>query len=136
LNKDDVVAYLKEFLSQSKHLNLKWSESTISTLASKYLNLMTNLNFLEGIRVKSFRHIKPSAEAMVLFLYFAQLHTPDSHNILNNEMLPFSFVDSGDIQERLKKLSLKGYFNMNFNGVALNIELIHSYKGVCRVLYN
>jgi hypothetical protein len=25
---------------------------------------------------------------------------------------------------------------MNFNGVALNIELTHSYKGICDALYN
>jgi len=50
--------------------------------------------------------------------------------------LPISFIPYEDIQDRLKKLSLKGLFNMNFNGVALNIELIHSYKGICDVLYN
>ena len=45
--------------------------------------------------------------------------------------LPFS---NKEYQERLKKLSLKGYFNMDFNGVELNIELTHSYKGICDVL--
>jgi len=51
-------------------------------------------------------------------------------------LLPISFVPSEDVQDRLKKLSLKGFFNMNFNGVALNIELTHSYKGICDALYN
>ena len=37
-------------------------------------------------------------------------------------------------EEKLKKLSLKDYFNMDFNGVDLNIELTHSYKGICDVL--
>ncbi|MGZ4042325.1 MAG: BrxA family protein, partial [Bacteroidia bacterium] len=41
-----------------------------------------------------------------------------------------------DIRDRLKRLSLKGFFNMDFNGVALNIELTHSYKEICDVLYN
>jgi hypothetical protein len=72
----------------------------------------------------------------VLFLYFAKLFSPRTNNILANELLPISFIPLEDIQERLKKLSLKGYFNMNFNGVALNIELTHSYKGVCDALYN
>ena len=49
----------------------------------------------------------------------------------------FGFIPSEkDSQDRLKTLSLKGFFNMNANGVALNIELIHSYKGICDVLYN
>jgi len=136
ISKDDVTAYLKEFLNQNKQLNLNWSESTINTLSTKYLNLMTKLNFLEGVRKKSFRHIKTSAESLVLFIYFARLRDPQNSNILINEMLPLSFVVPEDIQERLKKLSLKGFFDMNFNGVALNIELTHSYKGICDVLYH
>ncbi len=136
LAKDDIVAYLKEFLAQNKPLNIKWSESTISTLATKYLNLMTKLNFLEGVRTKTFRHIKTSAESLVLFLYFAKLHDPENSNILQNDMLPLSFVTSEDMLERLKKLSVKGFFNMNFNGVTLNIELTNSYKRICDDLYH
>lgn len=134
--KDDIIAYLKELLHQNRQLDLNWSESTINTLSTKYLNLMTKLNFLEGARKKSFRHINVSTEASVLFLYFAKLFDPKNSNILINEMLPLSFIAQDDVQERLKKLSLKGFFNMNFNGVALNIELTHSYKGICDALYN
>jgi hypothetical protein len=51
-------------------------------------------------------------------------------------LLPLSFIPSVDVQDRLKKLSLKGFFNMNFNGVALNVELTQSYKGICDALHN
>jgi len=136
LSKDDIIAYLKEFLHKNTNVSLKWSETTINTLSTKYLNIMTKLNFLEGRRIKSFRQITPSAESLVLFLYFAKLYAPESNDILKNGILPLSFVAPEDMLERLKKLSLKGFFNMNFNGVALNIELTHSYKGICDVLYN
>ena len=136
ISKDDILAYLKEFLRQNKSLQISWSENTINTLSTKYLNLMSKLGFLSTGRVKSFRHIRPSSEAQVLFLYFAKLFSPSTSNILINEMLPVSFIPYEDIQDRLKKLSLKGFFNMNFNGVALNIELTHSYKGICDALYN
>lgn len=136
ITKDDITAYLKEFLLLNRTLQLNWSESTVNTLSSKYLNLMSKLGFLSSGRVKSFINVRPSSEAQVLFLYFAQLLPASSSNILVNELLPLSFIPQEDIQDRLKKLSLKGFFNMNFNGVALNIELIHSYKGVCDVLYN
>lgn len=69
LSRDDIIAWLKDFLSRNRDLNLNWSETTISTLSTKYLNLMTKLNFLEGVRIKSFRHIRPSGESLVLFLY-------------------------------------------------------------------
>ncbi|WML26298.1 BrxA family protein [Neobacillus sp. OS1-33] len=135
ISKDDITAYLKEFLLQNESLQIRWSENTINTLSTKYLNLMSKLGFLSPRRVKSFKHIRPSSEAQVLFLYFAKLFSPNASNILTNELLPISFISSEDIQNRLKKLSLKDFFNMNFNGVALNIELTQSYKGVCDVLY-
>ncbi len=97
---------------------------------------MSKLGFVSSGRIKTFSHIRPSSEAQVVFLYFAKLYSPNASNILNNELLPIRFIPSDDFQERIKKLSLKGFFNMNFNGIALNIELIHSYKGVCDVLYN
>jgi len=136
ISKDDIIAYLKEFLSQNKQFELQWSESTIDTLATKYLNLMTKLNLLDGARIKSFRHIRTSDEALALFLYFARLYEPNNRNILKNEMLPLSFVAREDILERLKRLSIKGFFEMSYNGVDLNIDLTHSYKGICDVLYH
>lgn len=136
ISKDDITAYLKEFLLQNESHQISWSENTINTLSTKYLNLMSKLGFLSTGRIKSFMHIRPSSEVQVLFLYFAKLFLPRTSNILTNELLPISFIPLEDIQDRFKKLSLKGYFNMNFNGVALNIELTYGYKGVCDALYN
>jgi hypothetical protein len=135
ISKDDITAYLKEFLSLNSSLRNRWSETTVNTLSTKYLNLMTKLNFVTAGRTKSFRHVKASSEAQVLFLYFAKLFNPTQNNLLISEFLPLSFVPSQDIMERLKKLSLKGFFDMSFNGVALNIELTHSYKGIADALY-
>jgi hypothetical protein len=136
LSKDDIIAYLKEFLSQNESLQLNWSENTINTLSTKYLNLMSKFGFLSEGRIKSFRHVRPSSQVQVLFLYYAKLFSPNTNNILGNELLPLSFIPSNDVQHQLKKLSLKGYFNMNYNGIALNIELTHNFKGICDALYN
>lgn len=136
ISKEDIIAYLKEFLSQNESLQICWSENTINTLSTKYLNLMSKLGFVSSGRIKTFSHIRPSSEAQVIFLYFAKLYAPYVNNILSNELLPISFIPLEDFHERLKKLSLRGFFNINFNGVDLNIELIQSYKGVCDVIYN
>ena len=135
ISKDDITAYLKEFLRQNPSLQIDWSESTIKTISTKYLNLMSKLEFLSPGKVKSFKQIRPSSEAQVLFIYFARLFSPSASNILTNELLPISFIPSEDIHGRLKKLSLKGFFNMNFNGRALNIDLSHSFQGICDALY-
>jgi hypothetical protein len=135
ISKNDIAAYLKEFLRENQSLQIDWTENTINTISTKYLNLMSKLGFLGPGRVKSFKHIRHSSEAQVLFVYFAKLLCPSASNIMTNELLPLSFIQREDVQGRFKKLSLKGFFNMNFNGVALNIELSHSYKGICDALY-
>jgi len=134
ISKDEVIGYLKELLLRNKHLDIHWSESTIQTLSTKYLNLMTNLNLLEGARNKSFKQIRIRNESLVLFLYFAEILEPQNKNILKNEMRSLSFIPNEDLLSRLKKLSIKGFFEMNFNGVELNILLPTSYRGICDVL--
>ena len=136
ISTNDITAYLKELLSKQDDVQPHWSEKTIKIIGTKYLAFMSKLNFLTLERAKSFQHIRPSSEALVIFLYFMKLLAPSTHNILANNLLPIGFVAQEDLQERLKKLSQKGLFNMNFNGVDLNIELIHSYKEICNVLYD
>lgn len=133
ISQNDIIPFIKEIKNEAGAPI--WSDNTIYRLATKYLSFMTKLNFVTSGRVKSFKHIRPSSEAQVLFLYFANTFSPNTSNILKNDLLPISFIPLEDIQDRLKKLSLKDYFNMNFNGVTLNIELTQSYKGICDVLY-
>jgi hypothetical protein len=135
INKNDIIAFVKDLIQKNNNLNVKWAESTIGTIATKYLNFMDKMGFLTGGRNKSFVQIRPSSEAQVIFLCFAHLHS-ENQNLLRNEFLPLSFIPTEDLQARLKKLSLKGYFNMNFNGVSLNIELTKSYQGICDALYH
>lgn len=135
LSKDDVVGYLKEFLAKNKELGLEWSESTITTLATKYLNFMTKLNLLTGARRKAFRPIRLSGEALTLFLYLSSIHQPEQRNIFTHELLPLCFIPPGDLAARLKKLSTRGAFTMEFNGVALNIDLTLPYGELPHVLY-
>jgi len=135
ISKDDIIGYLKELLAENNELASRWSETTVQTISTKYLNIMNKLGFVEGSRVRTYRHITIADETLVLFLYFSRLYDTKK-NILKNGFLPLAFVNSDDLLARLKKLSLKNYFDMNFNGIDLNIELRHSYSGICDVLYN
>lgn len=136
IKKDDIIAFMREKKVGYNAINTPWSEETYYRIATKYLNLLTKMDLVSEGRVKMFKDIKLSSEACVLFLYFTKIFSPENNNILNNELLPLSFISLEDIQGRLKKLSIKGLFDLNFNGVVLNIELIHSYKGICNVLYD
>lgn len=136
ISQDDIIAFLKEQIAGDNKDIPQWSEDTLYRVATKYLSLMTKFDFVTAGRIKTFNHIRPSPAAMVLFLYFAQLHDSKTTNILINELLPASFTIKDDIHDRLKKLSLKGYFDMTFNGVTLNIQLKHTYKDICDALYS
>ena len=135
ISQDDIAGFIQEHICGQSRNNVKWTDNTIYRLSTKYLSLMTKMDFVTSGRVKSFNPIRPSSEAQVLFLYFASLYSPESNNILKNDLLPISFISPDDIKEKLKKLSLKGFFNLSFNGVDLNIQLTHSYKEICNVLY-
>ena len=136
LPKEDIVAYLKDFLKKEPGEALNWSESTINTIATKFLNFMTKLNLLSGARIKKFEHIQLSSELLALFLYFAKLYAPTCVNLLDNAFLPLSFIGPGSIVERIKKISQKGLVAMSYDGVSLKVELTHSYKGICDALYH
>jgi len=136
ISKENIIAYIKDISNRNDPTKPSWSEDTIYRLATKYLSLMTKFDFVTSGRIKSFNHIRPTTEAQVLFIYFAKLHAPNLTNILDNELLPTVFIVTEDLQSRFKKLSLKGYFNMSFNGLALNIELTHSHKEICDALYS
>lgn len=135
ISKEDIIAYIKDISDKHDPSKPHWSEETVYRLATKYLSLMTKFDFVSDGRVKSFNHIRPSAEALVIFLYFANLFAPNIKNIMDNELIPASFIVKEDIQGKLKKLSMKGFYDMSFNGLALNIELKYSHKEICDVLY-
>jgi len=135
ISQDDIIGYVKNNII-SGETSPDWSEETNYRIAVRFLNLMTKLGFVSTGRVKKFEYVRPSTEAQVIFLYFAKLFAPEHSDILTSPFLSLSFIAKEDIQERMKKLSMKDYFRMNFNGVALKIELTHSYEEICHVLYN
>ena len=135
LRKDDIVGYVKDLLGRNQDLELDWSETTIDRLGSKYLNLMSKLNLISGGRTKSFHPIRLSGEALTIFIYLCKIHQPEQRNILAHELTPLCFISPDDLAARLKKLSTRGAFTMELNGVALNIDLTLPYGELPYVLY-
>jgi len=136
LPKEEIIAFIKEIIHQNPDLDLGWSEITILTLARKYLNFLTKLGFLEGAQKKFFTNIPVSTEAIVSFLYFAKIADPKQRNMFKNSFLSLSMIPKDDMVNRLKRLSIRGYFEMDYNGVDLNLNLTHSEKEVGDVLYD
>ena len=137
ISSDDIIGYLKEELNDPKSsLQKDWAEETIYRIATKYLSLMTKLGFVSSGRVKTFEPVRISREAQTLFLYFSKVIAPDNSNLYASEILPLLFIQKADLLERLKKLSMKGLFNISLNGVSLKVDLIHPHTEICDVLYH
>ena len=134
--KEDIIAYLKHVINENRSLKVDWSESTISTIATKYLNFLTKIDLIEGSRIKRFKHIQLSNESLILFLYYLKLFNPLCVNILENDFLPLSFLSPESFRERVKKLALKGYVDISFDGLIFKLELKHSFSGVSNALYS
>ena len=135
LKKDDILGYVKGCILQNQDFDLDWAESTIDRLATKYLNLLTKLNFLSGSRNKTFVPMRLSGEALTLFLYLARVHQPEYRNLLKNDFLPLCFLSSTDLLERLKKLCQNGTFAIEYSGSALNFDLLTPFADLPHVLY-
>ena len=136
LPKEDVVAYMKDLIANTPELKDKFTEITISTIASKYLTVLKKLNLIEGRQKKTFKHIQVSNDALVIFLHLLKAIDPAGSDILKNKYLSLSMVSLNSFGERVKQLAKKDLINMSFNGVALKIETIHTNKGIGNVLFN
>jgi hypothetical protein len=137
ISSDDIIGYLKEKLNDPESsLQKDWAEETIYRIATKYLSLMTKLGFVSSGRVKTFEPVRMSREAQTLFLYFTKVISPHTSNLYTSEILPLLFIQKEDLLDRLKKLSMKGLFNISLSGTSLNVELIHPHTEICDVLYH
>ena len=134
--KEDIVAYLKDLIARTPELQDKFTDKTISTIASKYLTVLKKLDLLEGKQKKMFKHIQVSNEALVIFIHLLKAIDPSGSDMLKNRYLPLSMLSLESFSERVKQLAKKDLVNMSYNGVALKIETIHTSKGVADVLFD
>jgi hypothetical protein len=118
----DVEAYLKDLINRTEDLQGRWSENTISTIASKYLTTLKKLNLLEGTQKKSFCFIRVSDELIVCLIHIYTLLEQQGSNFLEHEFSQWMFISKDSILERLKKIGKKDWIKMNYTGSALRVE--------------
>jgi hypothetical protein len=118
----DVEAYLKDLINRTEELQGRWSENTISTIASKYLTVLKKLNLLEGTQKKSFCFIRISDELIVCLIHIYSLMNLQGANFLDHEFSQWMFISKDSILERLKKIGKKDWIKMNYTGSSLRVE--------------
>lgn len=117
----DVEAYLIH-LKKNQPEEITFSDSTLSTVASKYLTTIKKFGMAEG-KVK--KTIKPPHISSRLFVYLVRLALsvyPDDTS-LNNPLFRFSFLDQQSIINRLKTIEYIPYWDITQIGNDLKISL-------------
>lgn len=122
LPKADVVAYLKDKIATNEELKGKWTDSTVDTVAYKYLSVLKKLHLLEGSRKKTFCFVRVSDEMLAAFVHFYTYSNRNDNNVLNDEFFTLSFVQNENTVARLKKIGKKDWIKMNYTGTSLKVE--------------
>ena len=126
LKKDEAAACLKE-LKQTEQDLQKWSDSTINTTASKYLTLLKKFNLIKGGLEKTITTPYVGDKEIVLFVYWL-LTVEDKPNLLENSWLQYGFLEKEAFTQQIMQKKFMKYFNLQYSGNNLKIELILSYK--------
>ncbi|OMP32282.1 BrxA family protein [Mangrovimonas sp. DI 80] len=122
LPSSDIEAYLKDLISRNEKLKGKWSDITISTIASKYLTVLKKLNLLEGRKKKTFCFVRIPDELIVCLIHLYTLLHQEGSNFLEHEFSQWMFISKESILERLKKIAKKDWLKMNYTGSTLRVE--------------
>ena len=126
----DVVAYLKDLIGRTEELKGRWSENTVSTIASKYLTILKKLNLLEGTQKKSFCFIRVSDQLIVCMIHIYSLMNQQGANFLDHEFSQWMFLSNDSILERLKKIGKKDWIKMNYTGSHLRVENVFNNNNI------
>jgi hypothetical protein len=126
-SKEYVIAFIKDLIFNNDDLKGKWGESTINTIASKYLTILKKLDLLEGSKIKKFKNIYLSDESFLIFLQIIKNIESSNINILKSIYINFSFISEENLLFRIKSFAKKGLLNMNFDGKILKIELLGDF---------
>ena len=126
---EEVLACLKE-LKQREEALQKWSDSTMTTTASKYLTLMKKLGLVDGGIKKRIMHKNLSDKQFLLFIYWL-MQAEESTNLSDSIWMKYGFMEKTFFIERCLQNKYRQYININFNGEILRAEPIMTYEEIC-----
>lgn len=85
--KSEFIAYLYNLREKNDEIQ-RWSNSTMETIASKYLTLLKKMNFLKGSFKKEFWDIAFDDLTIVFILYMLKTLEQNNSDILKNSYIP------------------------------------------------
>ncbi len=128
LKADEVMACLNDLKTRESTLR-EWSDSTISTTASKYLTLLRKFGLMEGSATKSIVHPHLSDAQFVIFVYWI-VAVSEHNNLLKSNWLKYSFSELQPFLDTLMQKRFSRFFHLNYTGDKLNIKLLIPYENI------
>ena len=133
LSSKDVIAFISSL--KETEIDLKgWSESTIITVARKYISFLKKLGFIKAGRKNELVYFMPTEPMLVFFIYFIKSVDIYITDLFKCEYINFIFVEKIMLIELVKTISLKEFFNVRTNGEELFADLKYEYSEVVDAL--
>ncbi len=129
IRNDDIIAYLRHERETSAVIR-KWSDTTINTVASKYLTFLKKIGFLKGRQKKAFKYIQFDNSSLIYFLYLIKAVEPEQPNILKSRYMDFFFIEKSSFISIIKKAVFADFFSIQTTGSDLEINLKYDFGEV------
>ena len=133
IKNDEIVAYLNHF-RETNDVIKKWTDTTIKTVASKYLSFLKKIDFVKGRQKKEFQYIQADDTSIIFFVYLLKAIAPDQSDILQNKYIDLIFIEKSNLSSILKKAKFADFFNLQSTGKNLVIDLKYSFGELINVL--
>lgn len=118
----EIFAYLKELQSIFPKLKA-FSDSTLDTIASKYLTILKKLGMVEGVAKKRLLNVRLTENEILFFTYFILSVDDATTDILKSPYQEFFFMEKPELVQALKNIKFMPFLDITSTGEALNVNL-------------
>ena len=122
IKNDEIIAYLRHERETNPVIQ-KWSDTTIKTVASKYLTFLKKIDFLKGRKKKQFKYIQVDHNSLIYFLYLIKAVEPNQLDMFKSRYIDFLFTEKASLINILKKAVFAEFFDIQTTGADLKIDL-------------
>lgn len=133
LDRVEVSAYLHYLKEQHEEMQ-QWSASTLETLASKYLTFLKKIDCLKGRAKKEFIRSTLDDAALIYMIYLLKSLAEPEPDLLKHPYTPLLLMTDDTLIQRVKSLSLEGFWRVTTLGYDLNVDLNYSCEEIIGVI--
>jgi len=126
IKNDEIIAYLRHERETNPVIQ-KWSDTTIKTVASKYLTFLKKIDFLKGRQKKEFKYIQVDNNSLIYFFYLIKAVEPNQPDMFKSRYIDFLFIEKASLLNILKKAVFADFFDIQTTGADLKIDLKFDY---------